>query len=419
VTRLAQDRAAQQDIHDVWEELRKRLRSDRQRGDFVAVHPAPGDSSQVPDEMETRLVIVDPEKPHSRQSNDSAAKNEVNEILNNRGTSPRLYRNTLIFLAPDKARLQDLEQAIRQYLAWDSIVTNKEALNLDPFQSKLASTKKSDANDAVNNRIQETYVWLLIPGQPMSDGPIEWQEVRVHGNDSLAVRASRKLKSEEHLITNFSATRLKMVLDQYIWKDVEHVPLKKLWEYFASYLYLSRLRDSNVLLEAVQEGVRDLNWTNNFAYAEGWDEKAQRYLGLKAGQIGTVIMDGGSLVVKPEAAEHQLDADAKAKAEKQQTTNPYEEPTQEKATMKEEPEKPKKPKRFHGAISLDPLRISRDAGLIADEIVQHLSKLPNAKIELSLEIHAEIPGGADEQVVRTVAENCRTLKFRSHGFEKE
>jgi hypothetical protein len=38
---------------------------------------------------------------------------------------------------------------------------------------------------------------------------------------------------------------------------------------------------------------------------------------------------------------------------------------------------------------------------------------------VTLEIEAEIPTGAPENVVRIVAENSRTLKFVSQGFEKE
>jgi hypothetical protein len=40
-------------------------------------------------------------------------------------------------------------------------------------------------------------------------------------------------------------------------------------------------------------------------------------------------------------------------------------------------------------------------------------------VKVTLEIEAEIPSGAPENVVRTVTENSRTLKFTSHGFEKE
>ena len=43
----------------------------------------------------------------------------------------------------------------------------------------------------------------------------------------------------------------------------------------------------------------------------------------------------------------------------------------------------------------------------------------DAKVKISLEILAEIPSGAPENVVRTVTENCRTLKFDSQGFEDE
>jgi ribosomal protein L10 len=37
--------------------------------------------------------------------------------LETRGNTPRLYRNTLVFLAADKTRLQDLDEAVRTYLA--------------------------------------------------------------------------------------------------------------------------------------------------------------------------------------------------------------------------------------------------------------------------------------------------------------
>jgi len=40
-------------------------------------------------------------------------------------------------------------------------------------------------------------------------------------------------------------------------------------------------------------------------------------------------------------------------------------------------------------------------------------------VRVTLEVEAEIPFGASDQIVRTVTENSRTLKFTSQGFEKE
>jgi serine/threonine protein kinase len=45
--------------------------------------------------------------------------------------------------------------------------------------------------------------------------------------------------------------------------------------------------------------------------------------------------------------------------------------------------------------------------------------LPGAKANITLDIEVNISDGVPEDVVRTVTENCRTLKFKSQGFEQE
>src|SRR6185436_17618525 len=64
VTRLAQDRAGQQKADVVFEEIRRRLKDYGERGDFPKVSACPP-RTDVPDEPEARLVILDPEFPHS------------------------------------------------------------------------------------------------------------------------------------------------------------------------------------------------------------------------------------------------------------------------------------------------------------------------------------------------------------------
>ena len=70
-----------------------------------------------------------------------------------------------------------------------------------------------------------------------------------------------------------------------------------------------------------------------------------------------------------------------------------------------------KPKRFHGTVVLDSTRVGRDASRVADEVVSHLTGLVGANVKVTLEIEAVMPDGASEQIVRTVTENSRTLKF--------
>jgi len=76
-------------------------------------------------------------------------------------------------------------------------------------------------------------------------------------------------------------------------------------------------------------------------------------------------------------------------------------------------------RRFHGSVNLDPVRVGAAAGRIAQEVIAHLAALPGAQVRVTLEIEATVPNGIPDRVVCTVTENCRTLRFTSHGFERE
>src|SRR5262249_34698543 len=67
--------------------------------------------------------------------------------------------------------------------------------------------------------------------------------------------------------------------------------------------------------------------------------------------------------------------------------------------------------RFYGAVKLDPLRLGRDAGKIAEEVVQLLAGLVGATVDITLEIQGNLPDGASEKLGRDVTENGRTLRF--------
>jgi predicted AAA+ superfamily ATPase len=428
VTKLAEDRAEQlkADPDAVADEVGKWLRSDlRKAGDFSRIHPLPRASGDVPDDKDARLVVFGIEYPHTKDSG-SPAVAAAQEFLQNRGTAPRIYRNTLVFLAADKMRLQDLDEAVRRYLAWSSIVDEAESLNLDPHQRKQAVAQKEDASSAVAARLPETYQWLIVPTQGSPQAGIEWQSFRLTGQDTLAVRASKKLLKDELLISGLAASRLRLELDQVpLWR-ANHVAIQQLAEDFARYLYLPRLKDTGVLMEAIRSGLALLTWTqDSFAYAEGFDEAAGRYRGLRASQRIWITDDNPmGLLVRPESAQAQLTAETSAAqggAAKPSGGVGGEAPlaTEAEAGGPEAATPPPAPKRFHGSVTLDATRVGRDAGRIADEVVAHLAGLVGSRVNVTLEIEAELPSGVQEHIVRTVTENCRTLKFTSHGFEKE
>jgi len=418
VAQLARDRANQLKDEDVSAEIERRLKENaHRRGDFARVHVC-ATSRDIPDDGDACLVVLAPECTHVAKSADSPAMTEAKSVLTSRGTSPRTYQNGLVFLAPDETRLDDLKNAVRQYLAWQSIVRDRETLNLDAHGEKQAETAAKKANDTASVQLPEAYQWLLVPGQPNPQTGVEWTATRLQGQDDLAVRAAKRLKKEESLLTEMGGTRLRLELDRVpLWRG-DNVGVKQLTEDFAKYLYLPRLKDSNVLIEAIEDGVRQLT-DDTFAYAEGWDERAKRYVGLKASEAARVILDARSVVVKPEVARRQMDEDAKKAATTITTTTAGGKEQSDGKDDKRRPAVTVQPKRFHATVRLDPTRLARDAGEIAQEVVQHLTTLEDAEVEVNLEIQAKIPGGVTDKTVRDVTENCRTLRFDTYEFEKE
>ncbi|MBE3561874.1 MAG: DUF499 domain-containing protein, partial [Ktedonobacteraceae bacterium] len=410
VTRLAQDRAAQYDDDHVYAEIEKRLSSESNtRADFARVHPAPASSALVPDDdTAVRLVILRPQVTHSNKDQQSSAWNEAQQMLETRGNSPRIHKNTLIFLAADRTGMESLKAGVRQYLAWDSIYNEHETLNLDAFGRKLAQTKRDDANSIVKARIPEAYIWLLVPTQEKLR-PITLLELRLQPQaqspEPLASAVNCKLENEELLVVQFGSTLLRQDLDTIpLWRG-NHVAIKTLAEDYAKYVYLTRLKNSNVLLGAIRDGVQSLLWEQEtFAYAESFDEERQRYLGLKAGQQITLNSVEAGLLVKPEVAAAQIQADAEeARRRNAQQPAGGVSPDGQPGLEPPGPKLPKPPvtssvapptakqmRRFYGAVRINPRMMGSDAGRIMEEVVKHLTSLSKEGVQVTLEIQANI-----------------------------
>jgi predicted AAA+ superfamily ATPase len=426
VTKLAEDRAERlnRDPDKVAKELDDRLRADlRKTGDFSRIHALPRSGVDVPDDLDARLVVLPAEHSYTKEPG-NAAESVARTILESRGNTPRVYRNTLVFLAADKVRLQDLDEAVRRFLAWKSILEEKKALNLDPHQEQQAENQKQAADGAVTARLPETYQWLLVPEQVNPQAAIAWQAIRLSAGDALAARASKRLRSDESLVTSLGSTILRKHLDDVpLWRG-EHVAVKQLAEDFARYLYLPRLAGPEVLAQAIRDGLALLTWqTDTFGYAESYDEGAGRYRGLRGGQVMSLSADSAGLVVKPDLARRQMDTETATPTTGRPTTRPT--AGGDGATGAgagagaAQPPVPAQPKRFHGTVTLDPTRVGRDSSRIAEEVIAHLVGLVGSTVTVTLEIEAKMPAGAPDNVVRTVTENSRTLKFNQQGFEKD
>jgi len=417
LTTVAEERAEQlkREPEKVQREVERRVREDvRNPGAFARVHPFPQSPQDVPDDLEARLVILDLNHCHAK-GEASEARKLAEQILNFRGNLPRRFRNTLVFLAADRDRAQDLDEAVRRFLAWESVLQDRELLNLTPQQVRQAEQQCQASDGTVKARLPETFIWLLVPAQEKMATEPSWQEIRLqagsHAQEGLAARASNKLLQNETLLTKLAGNALRARLDEVpLWRN-GHVAVQQLVEDFASRLYLPKLRDPQVLLAAVRDGVRAANWREEgFAFAQGFDEASDKYIGVRAGEDLPELTEPLGLVVKPERVKEEKDkGTGNSGSEGGQTPGGGEPPT---------PPRHETLRRFYAVFHLDPQRVGRDAGRIAEEVIAHLVGAAE-KVEVSLEIHAHSKKGFEERVIRTVKENCYTLGVAKPNFEPE
>jgi hypothetical protein len=157
-----------------------------------------------------------------------------------------------------------------------------------------------------------------------------------------------------------------------------------------------------------------LTWEHDtFAFADSFDETSSRFIGLRGGYpVHIHDADSPGILVKSEIAKAQLAKDLPK-------TEGESNPESQNPDIKTPPPTKQQINRFYGTVDLDPARTGRDASRVADEVVSHLVALMGSDVKVTLEISASLPNGVPDNVIRTVTENSKTLKFTNQGFESE
>lgn len=338
-----------------------------------------------------------------------------------RGSSPRVYRNVLVFLAADAKQLDGVRDAVRASLAWQQILRDKDRLDLKQSDEALAEAKVKDAIDTMKARLRETWCYLIYPVQESAQSDVDWVRDRIAAQDGVLSRASKKLVSDEGLLAELGANRLDRDLQRYIWHDKPHLFLKDIWEYLSRYTYLPRIKNQSVLVKAVQSAVSNI-LPGPFAYAESWDDVGQAYRGLVVEKAARtpVVVDRDSVIIRSEIALEYLKRHSAAPADpavpgahaKMLDPGPGALPLSagpgEAVTT---PVVETVPTRFEGTVMISPERPAREIHQIVEGIVEQLTTIPGSDVTLKLEIVAEVPVGLDRAKVRTLLENAATLGF--------
>lgn len=389
----------------------------------------------VPDDSGLRLVVLSPDRWYSRDEERQAA-NAVLDYVRNNGTKPRYRGNRLIFLAPDMAVLARLRDVARVALAWNSIVDDvKEGrLNIDLLQKKQAEKELQSAEEVVPRAARECYKWLLCPVQNTPTDPkptVEAFPLTTTGG-STGSEIERVCIDNELVITAWSPIHLRTKLKELYWKDGKTAAgAMAFWEDTHRYLYLPRLKNRDSLSQAIRTGAASKDF-----FGTAYGQSGGTYEGFHLGD-GNVQVDDTLLLIEPETAKQyeasikkaetgpRPDSDAGSAGATTAGTSTTGSPTvghtgtgatSDTGTATTGTTAPK-PKTFHGSIRINPSTAKMRLVQVAEEVISVLAADPNASLDIIVEINAEFPTGASDQIKRAVSENAASLGFKTKGWE--
>jgi hypothetical protein len=378
----------------------------------------------VPDDSGLRLVVLPPDRWYSKEEPRLAVE-AVMEWMRNNGPKPRHRWNRLLFLAADQGTLSRMSDAARVSLAWGSIVAdiNADRLTIDNLQEKQAKNELQSAEEVLPRTARECYRWLLCPMQETPTEPkpaVEAFPLNTTGG-SVGREIERVCIDNELVITTWSPIHLRTKLKELYWKDGQPAAgAMAFWEDTLRYLYLPRLKDRDVLAQAIRSGAASRDF-----FGSAYGQRDGRFDGFHLGS-GDVQLDDTLLLIEPEAAVLYEAGQSKPAGPSPEGTGAAgpSTPASGSGTGAVVPDKSPggltgapRPRSFHGTVEVAPATAKMRLVQIADEIVAVLGSDPNASVKVVVEISAEFPDGAKDGVKRAVSENARSLGLKSADWE--
>lgn len=246
LNRIIVDKEEATDPEQVRESLYEHLNR-LARGASFDVYLWPKASGDIPDNRRLKLILLDSEQKYG----ESATATFIREILDNSGSTFRIYRNTVFAVAMDPGSYAALERQLRRFLALQEIAGDATisltAADREELQKKLDQAKK-DLPSAVVSAYRHVG-WR-------SNGDVVWRDMGIMTtgeNPSICIRVWRYLKDEERILSFLTP---KVILDRAFGKEETEKTLNEIFDVFLKTPGLPCLESEKVLLDAASQGAK-------------------------------------------------------------------------------------------------------------------------------------------------------------------
>ncbi len=197
------------------------------------------DPANIADDSSLKLIFL-PEKDDDL----------INKIISNRGHTPRVNRNTLIFVYPSEFERSSFIALLKRRIAYGLIKDDKN-LNLSDEQKR---TVLNEYKKAVENSIEALRKYYKLVALPTRDGfkEIDLGVPTYGARNSLTEEIYNKLKMEGEILEKLAPLALKT---KYL-NGKDHVSTRQIYLSSLNTPGEIRLVDKTVLINCIKDGVQ-------------------------------------------------------------------------------------------------------------------------------------------------------------------
>ena len=268
IYRVIAQTAAEQPVSAVSERLRAEVDAVVGAADGFRVLAWVGEYGQVPDNPEPTIAVLPSRFAISGvEGNGSPAGDvPVRQLWDRVGGGLRQWRNALILISPDQELWGRAEEAVREVLAYDSVIASTQGKDVNLTQLELRDLKsRGDAKrDSLRTSVATAYRWVYYP----EENGLATASLAVPATtgEKIARRVVQRLSDQDYgtpkILSRMGAVYFNARVGPRLWKDEsEALDLSEALRRFPQWTFLPLLPNrDDTLRNCIREGVSQKLW---------------------------------------------------------------------------------------------------------------------------------------------------------------
>lgn len=222
------------------EELQRSIFVENVKSSQLKVYYLPKANNDVPDTTDYKLVTF-PE--HDEQT--------ITELIDKKGISPRVNRNTIFALVPVESEKNRFENILKKYLAYEEINRDK-TLNLSLQQQAEVKTELSKLKNNLKNDLRNLFRIVLVPDKT-GFKEIDLGVPTYGDTKTIDAEIFDRLKSEGDILRKIVPV---VITDKYL-RSKEYVEIDPIYTASLTTKGETRFENKEVLLNCIHDGVKN------------------------------------------------------------------------------------------------------------------------------------------------------------------